>query len=248
MRSRTSISTTASREEYAALERVLRRDTRTANGEGTVHLFSGFLRCFDCGKALQRKSANGRVYYACRTYTEKSSRRCTRHSIRLDVLEVAVLESVQAQVALLDDLPGLIDETNRTPAIDTQAGRLEKLCAEKRRELKKVRRLGDTLYVDWRSGEMDREAYLRRKEKFAEQEAQLGAAIANLEEALRRAAQAVVNENGVLDTLRRHGNIQRLDRALLVELLDTIAGSRLLIFKIVFTFRRKNEIIRKNKI
>jgi len=209
-------------EEYAALERVLRRDTRTANGEGTVHLFSGFLRCFDCGKALQRKSANGRVYYACRTYTEKSRQRCTRHSIRLDVLEAAVLESVQAQVALLDDLPCLIDEIHRTPAIDTQAGRLEKLRAEKRRELEKVRRLGDTLYVDWRSGEMDRETYLRRNEKFTAQELKLGEVIANLEEDLGRAAQALEGESSELETLRRHGNMQRLDRALLVELVDTI--------------------------
>jgi len=213
---------TFSPEEYGALERVLRRDTRTANGEGTMHLFAGFLRCRDCGKALQRKSANGMVYYACRTYTEKSRERCTRHSIRLDLLEAAVLRSVQAQIALLDDLPAVMEEIGRVPAKATQSGRLEKLCAEKRRELEKVRHLGDSLYADWKSGEMDREAYLRRGEKFAAQEAQLREAVANLEEEAGRAAQAAAGENSVPAMFLEHGNIRRLDRALLVELADTI--------------------------
>jgi len=209
-------------EEYDALERVLRRDTRTANGEGAVHLFSGFLRCADCGKALQRKSANGRVYYACRTYTEKSKQRCTRHSIRLDTLESCVLESIRAQAALLDGLPGLLDEINQAPATGSQAGRLERLRAEKRRELEKVQRLSDTLYTDWRSGLMDQETWLRRNEKFTTQESQLDFVIANLEEELRRAAQAAVSENGVFDLFLKQKNIQQLDRALLVELIDTI--------------------------
>ena len=212
---------TFSPEEYGALERVLRRDTRTANGERAVHLFSGFLRCRDCDKALQRKSAKGMVYYACRTYTEKSKRRCTKHSIRLDILETAVLRAVQAQIALLEDVSGLMDEMDRG-AMDTRAERLEKLRAEKRRELEKVRRLGDSLYVDWKSGVMNREAYLRRSEKFSEQEAQLEAVLANLEEELGQAVRADTSENGALEMIRKHKNIRQLDRALLIELIDVV--------------------------
>jgi len=213
---------TFSQTEFDDLERVLRRDTRTANGSRTVHLFSGFLRCVDCDKALQRKSANGMVYYACRTYTEKSKQRCTKHSIRIDVLETAVLQSIQAQIALLDNLSGLVDEIDQAPVIDTQTKRLEKLRAEKRRELEKVKHLSDSLYVDWKSGMMNQEAYLRRNEKFAEQEAQLSAVIANLEEELRRAAQTVTSDSGIFDLFLKYKNIQQLDRALLVELVDAI--------------------------
>ncbi|MDR0974587.1 MAG: recombinase family protein, partial [Ruminococcus sp.] len=60
---------TFTQDEYNRVERLLLRDTRTANGSRTLHLFSGFMRCFDCDKALERRCAKGYVYYACRTYT-----------------------------------------------------------------------------------------------------------------------------------------------------------------------------------
>ncbi|MDR0948033.1 MAG: recombinase family protein, partial [Lachnospiraceae bacterium] len=59
---------TFTQDEYQTIQQLLRRDTRTANGANQVHLFAGFLRCRDCGKALQRSSAGGFVYYSCRTY------------------------------------------------------------------------------------------------------------------------------------------------------------------------------------
>ena len=34
---------------------LFKRDTRTAPTQKTVYLFSGFLRCADCGKAMNRK-------------------------------------------------------------------------------------------------------------------------------------------------------------------------------------------------
>jgi len=213
---------TFTQEEYDTVQRLLKRDTRTPNGDRKVHLFSGFMRCRDCGKALQRKSANGMVYYACRTYTEKSKTHCTKHSIREDVLSAAVLKAIQSQILLLEGLSGIIDQIDQSSMIDTQAKRIDKLLSEKRRELEKVRHLSDGLYVDWKSGVMNQDAYLRRSVKFEEQEAQLNEAVANLEEEQRRTALAVTSENRLFSNFLKYKNIQQLDRSLLVELVDTI--------------------------
>ena len=213
---------TFTQEDYDTLVGLLQRDTRTPNGERKVHLFSGFLRCNDCHKALQRKSAKGMVYYACRTYTEKSKEKCTKHSIRVDVLESAVLAAIQGQVALLDSLSELVDEINRAPVVDTQSKRINKLLGEKYRELEKTRKLSDGLYVDWKSGEITHEDYRRMKENFEDQIAMTSTAIENLEKEQRRIGQGINCKNEIFAEFLKYKNIKRLDRNVLVELVDTI--------------------------
>ena len=61
------------------------RETRRAPGQGELHLFAGFLRCADCGRAMTRKTARGLVYYTCSTYRRKSKTACTKHTIREDL-------------------------------------------------------------------------------------------------------------------------------------------------------------------
>jgi hypothetical protein len=210
---------TFTQEEYDTLEGLLRRDTRAPDGARTVHLFSGFLKCGGCGKAMRRKPSQSNVYYVCRTYAEKSQDRCTRHAIREDRLESAVLAAVQAQVALLEDVSGLAERTGLPP--DTQARGMEKLLKEKARELEKVRALSDGLYADWKSGDITREDFRRMKARFEEQEARLAAAIANLEEE-RRAGQGADSGEEIRAAFLEHKNIHQLSRALLTELVDTI--------------------------
>ena len=55
------------REMFDKVQGLLKRDTRTSPKGREVHLFSGFLRCADCGKALTRSLSGKYVYYACST-------------------------------------------------------------------------------------------------------------------------------------------------------------------------------------
>ncbi len=234
---------TFTQEEYDTLVRILQRDTRTPNGERKVHLFSGFLRCADCHKALQRKAAKEFVYYACRTYTEKSKTKCTKHSIRVDLLEKAVLAAIQAQIILVDSLVDVVDEINEAPVADTQSKRVEKMLGDKRRELEKARSVSDSLYVDWKSGEITREDYRRMKAKFWEQTEQLTSAIINLEEEQRRMNTGVNSENPIFTEFRKYRNAQQLDRNILIELVDTIYVHENKEITIIFRFADELERI-----
>ncbi|MDR2202132.1 MAG: recombinase family protein [Clostridiales bacterium] len=211
-----------SQEEYDTLVRVLRKDTRTPNGGQNVHLFSGFLRCSDCKKALQRKSAKGIVYYACRTYLEKSKTKCTKHTIRLDNLEKAVLKTVQLQIALVDSIEGILDKINEAPQVDTASKRIEKQLEDKKRDLQKICSVSDNLYVDWKSGDITREEYVRMKEKFVGQTEQLKSSIVKLEDERRKLSEGITSEAAVFSEFRKYHNISRLDRNILIELVDTI--------------------------
>ncbi|GHV03310.1 resolvase [Clostridia bacterium] len=213
---------TFSQEEYDTLKRVLQRDTRTPNGKRNVHLFAGFIRCRDCDKAMHRKVSKGIVYYFCRTYASKSKTKCTRHTVRCDCLEKAILKTIQTQICLVSSIAEILDRINEAPQVDTKSKRIEKLLTDKRRELGKIRSVSDNLYVDWKSGDITREEYRRMKDKFDAQMEQLTSAIAKLGEEQHGLDKGVTSDRTVFSEFRKYRNVSQLDRNILIELIDTI--------------------------
>ena len=157
------------------------RDTRVAPNQQKVYLFSGFVRCADCKKSMTRKVAKKFVYYCCATYSRKSKTACTKHTIRVEVLEKAVLLAIQKQIALVGNLAEIIDEISNAPVIHTESKRINSLLASKQKELEKLTVVMDNLYMDWRTRDIDKTEYRRIKAKLEAQTTQLQEVIANLQ-------------------------------------------------------------------
>jgi hypothetical protein len=213
---------TFTQEEYDTVMRLLERDTRVPNGKSEIHLFSGFMRCYDCNKALQRKHSRNTVYYMCRTNSEKSKTKCSKHSIRVDVLESAVLAAIQSQIALVDSLSQIVDEINKSPAVNTKSTRIEKLLADKKKELLKIKQYSDGLYMDYKTELITIDDYRRMKVKFEEQLQTITDNIAHLVEEQRMMDKGVKSEDSFFVDFLKHQNITKLDRNVLVDLVDTI--------------------------
>jgi len=211
---------TYTQEEFDTVQRLLLRDTRAPQGSKKVYLFAGFLKCADCKKALRRNSAKGITYYVCRTYAEKSKLHCTKHTIREDLLAATVLRTIQAQIALLDDMTNIIEQVNTSPQVDAKKQHLAKTLQEKLREKDRIRLLKDGLYEDWKAGDLDQADYRHMKAKYDKQAQQMVDAIQTLENELHQSPKG--RENDALALFLRHKNIHQLDRALLVELVDKI--------------------------
>lgn len=104
-------------ETFDKVQALLQRDTRTSPKGREVHLFSGFLKCADCGRAITRSVGNNNnVYYACSTYKNRSRTACTMHSIKHNRLEAAVLFAVQQQVHLAVSYSEMIARINTAPS------------------------------------------------------------------------------------------------------------------------------------
>lgn len=140
------------RATFEKVQSLLKRDTRTSPKGRQVHLFSGFLRCPDCGKALTRSVSGSHVYYACSTYKNRSRTACTMHSIKHNRLEAAVLFAIQQQVHLAVSYSEIVALINTAPVKKCQSRRLDDLIAAKERELAKITRYKQGLYQDWKDG------------------------------------------------------------------------------------------------
>jgi hypothetical protein len=80
------------------------------NSMDEVSLFSGIIRCADCGAAMIfnrkiRKSGAEKHFYRCSRYTNNGSASCTTHIIDIEVLESVILHDIQhhAKTAIQDE-------------------------------------------------------------------------------------------------------------------------------------------------
>ena len=238
------------RATFEKVRSLLMRDTRTSPKGRQVHLFSGFLRCPDCGKALTRSVSGSHVYYACSTYKSRSRTACTMHSIKHNRLEAAVLFAIQQQVHLAVSYSEIVKAINTAPVKKCQSKRLDDLIAAKERELAKIVRYKQGLYQDWKDGEITRDDYHYMKANYESQTAQLNTVLKNLTVERAELANGVGNEHPALVAFMRYQNIDRLTRDILVELVDHIKvyenGNISIRFKFADEFRRILEYIELN--
>lgn len=237
-----------------------KRDTRTAPKKKKLYLFSGFLRCADCGKSMTKKTnrkvlADGTskeyTYYVCSTYAFKSRARCTRHTISLEDLTNSVLKAIQIQISLVENMAEVIDEINKQPAVCNHSLQLAKQLAEKEEQLKKTVDAVDGLYMDWKCGDLTKAEYVRMKSKFKEKIHELEETITYLKSEIKIASKGVGNDDPYLKMFLKYKNITELNRGILVELVDTIyihENNEITIkFNFVDQHKRMLEFIENNK-
>lgn len=95
------------KELFEKAQKLRKVDTRVQNS-GTLSIWAGILKCADCGRAMHKKyckNKRGTVYeyYICGTYRKKSNKLCTKHTLKVEELEKAVLEAIKLHIELLVD-------------------------------------------------------------------------------------------------------------------------------------------------
>ena len=211
------------RETFNRVQELLKRDTRTSPKGREVHLFSGFLKCADCGRAVTRCMTNrNHVYYACSTYKNLSKTACSMHSIKHNRLEAAVLFAIQNQVHLAVSYSDMITRINSAPVKKSQSIRLDDLIAAKERELTKTTRYKQSLYQDWKDGEITQQDYREMKADYERQTITITAVLEKLTAERAEMANGLSGEHPALAAFMKHQNIDALTREILVELIDHI--------------------------
>ena len=239
------------KELFDRVQELQSKDTRRAPGKRQNYLFSGFLRCADCKKAMTRKPSKNLIYYNCSTYKRKSKTKCSIHSIRLDVLEPAVLTTIQKQIELVEHLAEVIDEINKAPVVENKSTRLEASLKLRTQELEKAENIVTDLYLDWKNGDITRDQYRKMKEKFETQAEQLKVTIEHIKEEIEVMGEGITSDNPYLTTFLKHKNIQTLTQGILSELVKDISvhegGEITIVFKFEDQFRRIVDFIENNK-
>ena len=239
------------RETFAKVQSLLKRDTRTAPKAKQLYLFSGFLKCADCGRAMSRIASKGiYVYYQCGTYKSLSKKACTMHSIKSDRFEAGVLFAIQQQVHLALTYSEFVARINSAPLKKSKSKRLEDTIAAKEKELAKIMRYKQALYQDWKDGEITRNDYRHMSEDYEQQIEALTRIMQTLTAEQEQLENGVDAESPCLTAFLKYRNIDKLTREILGELIDHIkvyeGGNISVKFKYADEFRRIAEYIELN--
>ena len=210
------------REIFEKIQQLLKRDTRTAPQQKKLYLFSGFLSCADCGKAMTRSKVKDTVYYFCRTYKDQSKTACTKHSIKHNRLEAAVLYAIQQQVYLAVNYSNTIARINTAPQQKSQSIRLDALIEEKEKELTKIMRYKQSIYQDWKDKEITHSDYRHMSEDYERQISAVNRVLDNLNADRAELENGIDTENPFLAAFKKFENIDKLTREVLIELVDHI--------------------------
>ena len=214
-----------SKSDYDMVQKVLAMDTRTCKDDSVVQIFSGLVFCGDCGASMIRKTvpSGGKkyVYYVC-SENKANKKVCSSHSIRDTDLENIVLLSTQQYIRAVIDLQDLLELTETAPLRTAEAQKVQRQIDRKRSELERCNRLLMSLYESLTDGILNKDEYLRLKQRYAEQSAEAEKQLLSLQDTLMN-----IQEHGSasltwMNEFREHQNITSLDRETVVALIERI--------------------------
>lgn len=211
--------------DFDKVQKVLALDTRTCKDDSVVQLFSGMIFCGDCGASMIRKTvpAGGKkyVYYVC-SENKADKKTCSAHSIRDTELENIVLLSTQQYIRAVIDLQDLLELTDTAPLRTAEAQKVQRQIDMKRGELERYNRLLMSLYESLSDGIINKDEYMRLKQRYAEQSAEAEKQLLSLQDVLTDIQEHGSANLGWMNDFREHQNITALDRETVVALIDRI--------------------------
>lgn len=215
-----------------------------------AYLFSRLLKCPDCGKSIVRKVSRGPkngnpyVYYICNSY--KNYKTCTKHSLRHDLLEEAVLISIQKHIDVLVDMDKVIKKFDNLPNAREQLLDYKKSMKEKQDDVIKVHHYKRSLYESLKDEIITMEEYRDIKKEYEEQEIELKTSMKNIQNEIHKIEKESNKDDPCMDHLKKYKNIKFLTRELLSELIKVIYIYEDKRIKIHFNFVDEYKILAKN--
>ncbi len=193
-------------------------------------LFSGKLFCADCEKSMERLYARhgerGFIGYVCKTYKKQGKQFCESHKILNEELEQAVLASLRQETAKIlteNDIAILQQFEAAKMHRGDISGQME-ILQEQVDKIEKYKKGAFEKYLDNVIIETDFRQYMKQYENQ----------LIELERHIRALSEpddaefpgAMLQDSACADEVMNYINIDKLDRYMIVELIDRIEVGR----------------------
>lgn len=201
-------------------------DTRVQNN-GVLSIWAGILKCADCERAMNKKyciNKNGKryEYYICGTYRKKSKQLCTKHTIKEEILEEIVLQTIRLHIDLLVDVNKILEDNINKKMEEVENEKIEKIKKTKKDEVEKVKELKKGLYEDWKNDYITKDEYVEYKKKYEKEIEKINGILNNLDKQENKKENIRILNKKWIENFEMSGNINKLDRDIIMELIDFI--------------------------
>lgn len=232
-----------SRTVFNEVQKLLQDDTRVCKDD-TLSPMAGKLFCADCKGAMVRKPAkyNGKqyLYYVCGNY-KHNSQWCRPHRIKAEKLEAAVLASVQGQIGIMLDMDKALDGMDHLVWEQREVKRISLQIEALKAEIQQNQELRLSVYEDLKEGLIIQSEYENLRRGFAERIENAKLAIRRLEEEQSALTDGFKEQQGFLASFRQFKNVEKLDRRLVIALIERVLVVDADHVEVVFRYQNRME-------
>lgn len=230
------------RPQFDLVQQLLQEDTRAGAQKVAVHPYSGRIFCGDCGAPAVRKvvTTGGKryVYYVCEA-NKADSRVCSRHSIREDTLNEAVLITIQRHIEVALDMDKALGQIE---ALTWEKSELKKIDANIEVQNQIIQKNNDLrlgIYEDLQNGILSREEFMTLKEEFSARIAAAQQVIDRLCASKSEIQHGLSKQQSWLSQFHEYENVTAISRRLIVSLVERINVYEN--FEIEVVFRQRDQ-------
>ena len=209
---------------FDLVQETLQLDTCASPGEEQVNLFSGIVRCCDCGQTMTRRvtTKNGRKYFYLNCGTYHKGNGCTSHLINEDKLRSAVISSINEKIGQVEDLEEKLSQISQEPRETILSKRLLEQQEMLQAEINKYTELRAQLYRDMADHVVTKEEYEEFSRNFESHIENAQKAKESIQKNMEELKKVNVEDIGWVRDIKKYKGIKKLTRRLLVELVECI--------------------------
>lgn len=202
------------------------KNRRRSSGNGKTHIFATKLKCADCHNVMVKNSTLSKskryIYFRCKLYSVNPSKLlCTRHSIRLDEIEKAVVDRLALHIHKYFDEKSMTDneEINKDKQI-----KIHKYLKEINHIKKKLMLKNEViknLYEDKISGIISTNQFKELNKMYLKEKEILQARLNTINENIKK-VRALDEKKQWIKKIKEYTNIKKLSHTMVNELIDYI--------------------------
>ena len=222
-------------EEFDTVQQLMTSRRREKNKGGFENIFSGVIKCADCGYALRAMSANRRkrpdiidcVQYTCNNYGRYGNVMCTAHAIEARDLFNAVLDDINrfADMAVNDERAVRAIEKRLTETDQSKAKAMEKERKKLNKRLAELDRLFSSLYEDKVMERITERNFEMMSGKYQKEQLEIEARLREVTETLNKSYEKSQGIRDFLSLIRNYQGLKELDATVVNALIDKILVS-----------------------
>lgn len=223
-------------EEWELVRRLVKSRKRTIspNVKPYNNIFSGLIKCADCGYAMsvarchnvwKDDDISANYCFACNSYRSEGKAVCTQHRIMANELERVVLDDIRrlADEALQSDkqmIASIVEFLGNSDKSDIK--RAEKEIKKAQKRLAELDKLFAKLYEDNVNGSITERNYKQLSANYEREQAELENTLNELNKTLTESRESDENAANFVDLIKGYSDIDELSQALLNTLIDRI--------------------------
>ena len=221
-----------SKQEYEQVKNILyNRDTKISKNN-QLNIFSGHLKCEDCGCNLSMAKPNGKIYYYCTSYMRH--RECTSHSITEEKIKKIVLDIINKQIDLMVDVDKQIEVISKKEKINYDYEILQERLNDVNENISKYNLFKSSALSDYECKYISKEDYEEYNLEYSNKIKKLLEIKEEIEKQIKELGKVHQKENNILDKYNK--KIENLDKTIIDDLIENIYISKDRNIRIAFKY------------